>query len=80
MRLIQKSFTAVVNIGAETHEIKERDVQPKTEESSFFLLSPKLILTVLLISAVVNVGLHFGFESVRILTFFYKFTMMLDLS
>ena len=70
MRLIQKSFTAVVHIGAETHEIKERDVQPKTEESSFFLLSPKLILTVLLISAVVNVGLHFGFESVRILTFF----------
>jgi hypothetical protein len=58
-----KKFTAVVRIGAETREIKEYDVQPKSEESSFFSLSPKFILTVLLISAVVNVGVYFGLKT-----------------
>jgi predicted secreted protein len=57
-----KRFTAVVRIGAETREIKEYDVQPKSEESSFFSLSPKFILTVLIISAAVNVGLYFGLK------------------
>ena len=58
-----KKFTAVVRIGAETREIKEYDVQPKGEESSFFSLSPKFILTVLAISAAVNVGLYFGLNA-----------------
>jgi hypothetical protein len=57
-----KKFTAVVRIGAETREIKEYDVQPKSEEGSFISISPKLILTVLIISALVNVGLYFGFK------------------
>lgn len=56
-----KKFTAVVRIDAATREIKEYDVQPKTEESSFSF-SPKLILTVLVISAVVNAGLYFAFK------------------
>jgi hypothetical protein len=38
-------------------------VQPKSEESSFFSLSPKFILTVLIISAAVNVGLYFGLKA-----------------
>ena len=58
-----KKFTFVVHIGAETHKIKEYDVQPKGEESSFFSLSPKFILTVLIISAAVNVGLYFGLKA-----------------
>ena len=57
-----KKFTAVVRVGAATREIKEYDVQPKSEEGSFISISPKLILTVLIISALVNVGLYFGFK------------------
>ena len=57
-----KKFTAVVRVGVETREIKEYDVQPKGEEGSFVLISPKLLLTVFIISAIVNVGLYFGFK------------------
>ena len=53
-----KKFTAVVQDNAGAREIKEYDVQPKSEESSFSF-SPQLILTVLVVSAVVNVTLHF---------------------
>jgi len=57
-----KKFTAVVRIGAAKCEIKEYDVQPKGEEGSFVSISPKFLLTVFIISALVNVGLHFGFK------------------
>ena len=57
-----KKFTAVVRVGAGTREIKEYDVQPKGEESSFLPISPKSLLTVFIISAIVNVGLYFGFK------------------
>ena len=56
-----KKFTAVVRIGAGTREIKEYEVQPKGEESSFSF-SPKLLLTVLVVSAIVNAALYFGFK------------------
>jgi hypothetical protein len=56
-----KKFTAIVRVGAETREIKEYDVQPKGEESSF-PFSPKLLLTVFVVSAIVNVVLYFGFK------------------
>jgi hypothetical protein len=56
-----KKFTAVVRVGAATREIKEYEVQPKGEESSFSF-SPKLLLTVLVISAIVNAALYFGFK------------------
>ena len=56
-----KKFTAVVRVGAETREIKEYDVQPKGGESSFSF-SPKLLLTVFVVSAIVNVVLYFGFK------------------
>jgi hypothetical protein len=55
-------FTAVVRIDAENREIKEYDVQPKGEESSMFSLSPKTILTVGIISSMINVALFFGFK------------------
>lgn len=57
-----KKFSAVVRVGATTREIKEYDVQPKSEEGFFASFSPRTLLTVLLVSAVVNVGLYFGFK------------------
>jgi hypothetical protein len=56
-----KKFTATVKISALNREIREYDVQPKSEEapSSF---SPKLIITVAIISVIVCVGLFFGFK------------------
>ena len=56
-----KKFTAVVHVGAATREIKEYEVQPKGEESSFSF-SPRLLLTVLVVSAIVNAALYFGFK------------------
>ena len=53
-----KKFTAVVHVGATTREIREYDVQPKVEESAFSF-SPKLLLTIVVVSAIVNVGLYF---------------------
>jgi len=56
-----KKFTAVVRVDAETREIKEYDVQPRGEEGSFSF-SPKLLLTVFVVSTIVNVVLYFGFK------------------
>jgi len=58
-----KKFTAVVRVGAETREIKEYDVQPKSEEGFFASFSPKTFLIVFVISAIVNVGLYFGLKT-----------------
>ena len=58
-----KKFTAVVRVGAETREIMEYDVQPKSEEGFFSSFSPRVLLTVFVISAIVNVGLYLGFKA-----------------
>jgi len=58
-----KKFTAVVRVGAEAREIKEYDVQPKSEEGFFASFSPKTLLIVFIISAIVNIGLYFGFTA-----------------
>ena len=58
-----KKFTAIVQVSAETREIKEYDVQPKTEEGFLASFSPKTLLIVLGISAIVNIGLYFGFQA-----------------
>ena len=55
-------FTAVVKIDAENRDIKEYDVQPKGEESPIFSFSPKTILTVGIISSMINVAMFFGFK------------------
>ncbi len=60
-----KKLTAIVHVGAATREIKEYEVQPKVEESSFSS-SPKLLLTVLVVSAIVNVALYFGFKMLEL--------------
>lgn len=56
-----KQFTATVKVDMKTREIKEYDVQPKSEESSSSL-SPKNLLLMIVISSVVNVGLYFAFK------------------
>ena len=58
-----KKFTAIVQVSAETREIKEYDVQPKAEESFLASLSPRTLLIVIGISAIVNAGLYFGFQA-----------------
>jgi hypothetical protein len=57
-----KKFTAVVQVAATTREIKEYDVQPKSEEGFFASFSPKTLLTLVIVSAIVNAGLYFGFK------------------
>jgi hypothetical protein len=62
LKLRRKKFTAVVRVGAGTREIKEYDVQPKGEEGSSVSISSKFLLTVFIVSALVNVELYFGFK------------------
>ena len=57
-----KQFSATVKIDTATRQIKEYDVQPKSEESSLSSLSPKTLLTMIIISSIVNVGLYFAFK------------------
>ncbi len=57
-----KQFSATVKVDSETRQIKEYDVQPKSEESSLSSLAPKSLLTMIVVSAIVNVGLYFVFK------------------
>jgi hypothetical protein len=57
-----KKFTAIVRVDAKNREIKEYEVQPKSEEGSYSSISAKTILTIFVVSAVVNVGLYFTFK------------------
>jgi hypothetical protein len=57
-----KQFSATVKVDAAARQIKEYDVQPKSEESSLSALAPKTRLMMVIVSAVVNVGLYFAFS------------------
>jgi hypothetical protein len=57
-----KQFTATVKVDVKSHEIKEYDVQPKSEESSFSMFSPKSLMPMIVISSIVTVGLYFGLK------------------
>jgi hypothetical protein len=57
-----KKFTATVKVDTVTRQIKEYDVQPKSEESSLSSLSPKTLMTMIIVSSIVNVGLYFVFK------------------
>ena len=57
-----KKLTAIVRIDAETHEIKEYEIQPKGEETPFISISPKMVMVVFGVSAVVYVVLYFAFK------------------
>lgn len=54
-----KKFTAIVRVDSETHEIKGYEIQPKSEESSSFSISPKAIVVIFGIAAAVHVMLDF---------------------
>ncbi len=57
-----KQFTATVKVDAVTRQIKEYDVQPKSEESSLSSLSPKTLLTMIIVSSIVTFGFYFAFK------------------
>ncbi len=57
-----KKLTAIVRIDAETHEIKEYEIQPKGEEAPFISISPKIVMVIFGVSATVYVALYFLFK------------------
>lgn len=57
-----KKMIAIVRVDAETHEIKEYEIQPKGEETPFVSISPKIIILMFGISAAVYIGLRFALE------------------
>jgi hypothetical protein len=58
-----KRLMAIVRVDAETHEIKEYEIQPKGEEASFVSISPKITAAIFGISAGVYVALYFVFST-----------------
>lgn len=54
-----KKLTALVRVDSKTHEIREYEIQAKNEEAPSISISPKAILTVFGISAIVHVMLYF---------------------
>ena len=59
-----KNFTAIVRVDSETHEIKGYEIQPKSEETSSFSISPKAIMIIFGISAAVHVIMSFALKMV----------------
>jgi len=57
-----KKLTAIVRVDAETHEIKEYEIQAKGEEAPFISISPKIIMVIFGISAAAYVLLYFAFK------------------
>jgi hypothetical protein len=57
-----KKFTATIKIDKVARQIKEYDVQPKGEESALSSLSPKTLITMIVVSSIVTVGLYFAFQ------------------
>ena len=57
-----KKLAAIVRVDAETHEIKEYEIQAKGEEAPFISISPKIIMVILGVSAAVHVLLYFAFK------------------
>jgi len=57
-----KKLTAIVRVDAETHEIKEYEIQTKSEEAPFISISPKIILIMFVISSAAFVAFHFVFK------------------
>ncbi|MGQ9726417.1 MAG: hypothetical protein ACUVQL_04740 [Candidatus Bathycorpusculaceae bacterium] len=59
-----KKFLAVVKVDADTHGIKEYEIQPKSEEAPFISISPKVIILIFGVSAAVYVALYFAFKMI----------------
>jgi len=56
-----KKFSATIKVDKETRQIKEYDVQPKSEESSS-MLTPKNLMIPFIVSSIVCVGMYFCFK------------------
>ena len=56
-----KKFSATIKVDKETRQIKEYDVQPKSEESSG-MLTPKNLMIPFIVSSIVCVGMYFCFK------------------
>jgi len=59
-----KKLNAIVRVDAETHEIKEYEIQVKGEETPFISISPKAIMVIFGISAAVYTIFYFVFNMV----------------
>lgn len=57
-----KKLTAIVRVDAETHEIKEYEIQPKGEEAPFVSISPKIVMLMFGVSAATYIALYFAFQ------------------
>ena len=57
-----KKLTAIVRVDSETHEIREYEIQQKSEETAFVSVSLKTIAVMLGVSAVVSVVIRFVFQ------------------
>lgn len=57
-----KKLTAIVRIDSESREITEYEIQRKGEEASFTFISPKIIMVMFGVSAIVYVALYFAFK------------------
>jgi len=57
-----KKLGAIVRVDAETHEIKEYEIQAKSEETSSISISPKIIIEIFGISMIAEVLFHFLFK------------------
>jgi hypothetical protein len=57
-----KKLSAIVRIDSETHEIKEYEIQSKGEEAPLLPVSPKALIIVFGVSAIVHVILVFAFR------------------
>ena len=58
-----KKLTALVRVDSKTHEIREYEIQAKNEETPFISISPKVILTIFGVSALVHVILYLAFKT-----------------
>lgn len=61
-----KKITAIVQVDAETHEIKEYEIQPKGEENPIISISPKTLLMIFGVSSITYVMLYFMFKMLGI--------------
>jgi len=59
-----KKLAAIVRVDSETHEIKEYEIQAKGEEAPLLSVSPKTLIIVFGVSAVVYVMFYFVFKLV----------------
>lgn len=59
-----KKFSALVNVDAETREIRGYEIQPKAEETSSMSVTPRTIILIFGIAVGVHFALYFGLKMI----------------